>query len=133
MDPVTAGSWSGVTFAKQDAVQVRTEVFALVSDDLVVMEFDLEIDPTTKFFVADLALLRIRITGESIHLRFDQIGELHTGNGFVRLESLVLQVAVEPDGFRFAQRGVDSDAHVAHPLLAPLLDVPTQSLASTVN
>lgn len=51
-----------------------------------------------------MQLFRIGIAGEAIHLRFDQTGELRTGDGFVRLEPLVLQVAVEPDRFRFAQR-----------------------------
>lgn len=133
MDTLTAGDWGCTAFVKQNAVQIRAEIVPLMADDLVVVEFDLEVEAITVFFVADLALFRIRIGGQPFHLRFDQASELRTGDHVVRFEPLVLLVAVKPNGFRLAERGVDSDADAAHPLLAPALDVLTQRLASAVD
>ena len=132
-DALAVGIWSCVTFVEQDAVQIRAELLPLVSDNFVVVEFDLEFETVTEHFPADLALFRIRTRGEAFQFLGDQPSELRARDCFLELQPLVFDVAVEPHAFRFAELCVDSHSNIAHALLAPLFDVPAKSLASTID
>jgi hypothetical protein len=61
---LTPGIGRCVTLVEENSRQIRTELFPLMSDDLVVMEFDLELNPVEEFLAPDLAFFRVRTGGQ---------------------------------------------------------------------
>ena len=91
-DALAVGIGGCVTVLEQDAVQIRAELLPLVSDNFVVVEFDLEFEAVTEHFSADLALFRIRSGGEAFQFIGDQPSELRTRDCFLELQPLVFEL-----------------------------------------
>jgi hypothetical protein len=121
-----------VAFAEQHTLQIGPESLASVGHNLVVMEFDLELDPIAVTLAAQLILGFVRAGRESIEFQTDLSSELSPFKRLVELLPLIGDSAIDPNRLWFLVRPIDADFDVTHALLAPLQNEPTQGLPSTV-